>query len=152
MLQRSAASLLAILSLAMPAAVHAADAGAPRPAMGCTAETATAADVAEVAYDPDAFAGKCVALKGYWRDTAVYPTRAEATQPDAERMSFLDRRRIGLYLADKDLAQAPAAPHLSDVVGTVGICAKLAPEAAGMGYCHYKPGAYLAVASATPAK
>jgi hypothetical protein len=114
----------------------------------CNARTATAADVGEVAYGPEAFAGKCVSLQGFWRDVAVYPTRAEAAQPDALSIPFLDRRRIGLYLTPKDDARAPGQPTPVHVFGVVGSCAKLLASGADvMGYCHYKTGAYLAVAS-----
>ena len=114
----------------------------------CNPKTATAADVGEVAYSPAAFAGKCVSLQGYWRDVAVYPTLAEANQPDALSIPFLDRRRIGLYLPPKDDARAPKAPAAARVIGVVGVCDKLLSSGAQvMGYCHYKTGAYLAVAS-----
>jgi len=116
----------------------------------CTAKSATAADVGEVAYSPDAFLGKCVSLQGYWRDLAIYPTRAEAAQPDARSMSFLDRRRIGLYLDARDDARAPGSPAAAHLVGVVGSCAKLLSSGAqATGYCQYKTGAYLAVSSAS---
>jgi hypothetical protein len=149
MLARAAiAASILLAGVSAPAAAHAdgdvvADVKASK---ACTAKTAAAADLGEVAYSPDAFAGKCVTLQGYWRDVAVYPTRAEAAQPDALSIPFLDRRRIGLYLTAKDDAHAPGVPTPVHVTGVVGSCARLLISGAEVkGYCHYKAGAYLAV-------
>ncbi len=125
------------------------------PAKDCTARTAKAAEPGDVAADPAAFAGKCVKLEGWWRDIGFYPTRSEAAQPDALSIPLLDNRRVGLYLPKKDLEAAPRGPKLATVIGTVGgACSKLPATvtAADTGYCHYKGGAYLAVASISLAK
>lgn len=61
-------------------------------------------------------------------------------------MTFLDARRIGLYLSAADLARAPKAPAGATVFGTVGVCAGLGDPAKLTGYCAYKQGAFLAVA------
>jgi hypothetical protein len=125
------------------------------PAKGCTARTAKPASPGDVAADPAAYAGKCVKLEGWWKDIAFYPTRAEAAVVDSLSIPLLDNRRVGLYLPKKELAATPQGPKLATVIGTVGgACAKLpaAVTAADAGYCHYKGGAYLAVASVALAK
>jgi hypothetical protein len=126
-----------------------------QPAKGCDARTAKPAEPGDVAADPDAYAGKCVKLEGWWRDIGFYPTRAEAAVTDALSIILLDNRRVGLYLPKKDLDAAPQGPRLATVIGTVGgACSKLpaAVTAADTGYCHYKGGAYLAVARINLAK
>lgn len=133
-------------------------AGDPAPsaayAKGCTAKTARAAEPAEVAANPAEFVGKCVSLEGWWRDIALYPSRAEAAQTDALSIVILDQRRVGLYLPKAQLDAAPqTAPRLVTVVGRVGgACANVAAEVREKdeGYCHYKPGVWLAVAGVTP--
>jgi hypothetical protein len=123
-------------------------AGAPATAQtACAAKTARTVEVAKVARDPAAFVGKCVRLKGYWRDFAVYPTAAEAGQPDALSIATLDQRRVGLYLGPDDLKRAPGGPTASSIVGVAGDCARLEPTAAAAGtaYCKYKQGAFLDV-------
>ena len=125
------------------------------PGKGCTARTAQVADPGDVAADPDAYAGKCVKLVGWWKDIGFYPTRAEAAVVDSLSIVLLDNRRIGLYLPKKNLAAAPQGPRYATIVGTVGgACSKLpaAVTAADAGYCHYKGGVYLAVASVRLAK
>jgi hypothetical protein len=125
------------------------------PAKGCTEHSAKPAEPGDVAADPAAFAGKCVKLQGWWKDIGFYPTRAEAAVVDSLSIPLLDNRRLGLYLPKKDLDGAPQGPKLATVVGTVGgACAKLpaAVTAADTGYCHYKGGAYLAVAHIALAK
>ncbi|WP_421935644.1 hypothetical protein [Phenylobacterium sp.] len=142
-------------SLGMAQPVLAAD---PAPsaslARGCTAKAAKAAEPAEVAANPAEFAGKCVSLEGWWRDIALYPSRAEAAQTDALSIVILDQRRVGLYLPKAQLDAAPqTAPRLVRVVGRVGgACATVAAEVRDKddGYCHYKPGVWLAVAGVTP--
>jgi len=125
------------------------------PGKGCSSRTAVATEPGDIAQDPAAFAGKCVKLEGWWKDIGFYPTRAEAAVVDALSIVLLDNRRIGLYLPKKDLDAAPQGPKLATVIGTVGgACSKLpaAVTAADTGYCHYKGGAYLAVASVSLAK
>lgn len=125
------------------------------PGKDCSAHTAKPADPGEVAADPAAYAGQCVKLEGWWKDIGFYPTRAEAAVVDALSIPLLDNRRVGLYLPKKDLAGAPQGPKLATVIGTVGgACAKLPATvtAADTGYCHYKGGAYMAVAKVSLAK
>ena len=120
------------------------------PAKGCTTHTANPAEPGDIAADPAAYAGQCVKLQGWWKDIGFYPTRAEAAVVDSLSIILLDNRRIGLYLSKKHLDAAPQGPKFATLVGTVGgACAKLsaAVTAADTGYCHYKGGAYLAVAS-----
>jgi hypothetical protein len=148
------APVLTALAALSATSVQAADA-APSPAIakGCTAKLAKAAEPAEIAANPAEFAGKCVAVGGWWRDIALYPSRAEAAQTDALSIIILDQRRVGLYLPKKDLDAAPQTPRLVTVVGRVGgACVKLADDvrAKDDGYCHYKPGVWLAVARITP--
>lgn len=140
--------------LAAPEAAHA-QALEVVPTKDCNARTAKPAEPGDVAADPAAFAGKCVKLEGWWRDIGFYPTRSEAAVPDALSIPLLDNRRVGLYLPRRRLDAAPQGPKLATVVGTVGgACSKLPATvtAADTGYCHYKTGAYLAVATIEIAK
>ena len=143
-----------ILATALGGSARAADTPSPGLAKGCTAKTAKAAEPAEVAANPVEFVGKCVSLEGWWRDIALYPSRAEAAQTDALSIVILDQRRVGLYLPKAQLDTAPqTAPRLVTIVGRVGgPCATVAAEVREKddGYCHYKPGVWLAVASVTP--
>ena len=146
---------LAAVSLAFAGPALAQSERIVSPAKDCTARTAKPADPGEVAADPAAYAGQCVKLEGWWKDIGFYPTRAEAAVVDALSIPLLDNRRVGLYLSKTDLAAAPQRPKLATVIGTVGgACAKLpaAVTAADTGYCHYKGGAYVAVAKISLAK
>lgn len=151
---RTTALVGLILATALGGSARAADTPSPGLAKGCTAKTAKAAEPAEVAANPAEFVGKCVSLEGWWRDIALYPSRAEAAQTDALSIVILDQRRVGLYLPKAQLDTAPqTAPRLVTVVGRVGgACATVAAEVREKddGYCHYKPGVWLAVASVTP--
>jgi hypothetical protein len=140
-----------MLALGAPAAFAQA---APTPAASCTEKSAQATQINKMAQDPAAYAGKCVKLKGYWRDIGFYPTAGEANQPDALSVIFLDQRRIGLYLSDADLKRAPHGPVAATAFGTAGDCASLGKPGDDKvpGYCHYKGGAFLAVAGIEAAK
>src|SRR5689334_6752904 len=136
-----------LAALTASSAQAAEDAPSAALAKGCTPQVANPAELAEIAANPDEFAGKCVAVEGWWRDIALYPSRAEAAQTDALSIIILDQRRLGLYLPKKDLDAAPQTPRLVTVVGRVGgACVKLADDvrAKDDGYCHYKPGVWLA--------
>jgi hypothetical protein len=147
--------LVSALAILMWAAAAQAAEPAPSAALakGCAAKTAKPAEPAEIAANPAEFTGKCVAVDGWWRDIALYPSRAEAAQTDALSIIIFDQRRVGLYLPKKQLDAAPQTPRLVTVVGRVGgACVKLADDvrAKDDGYCHYKPGVWLAVARVTP--
>jgi hypothetical protein len=131
-----------------------ATAATPQPAAGCTAKAAKPAQINALATNPKAFAGKCVKLKGFWRDIGIYPTAGEANQPDALSVVFLDQRRVGLYQPPKDEETMPRTPVEATLVGTAGDCASLGAPGSDstIGYCHYKGGAYLAVAGIERAK
>ena len=147
-----AASLI-LLASSVPASAWAQAGGfsKPPPDAACTAKSARAADPAKVAADPDAFLGRCVRLKGLWRDIGFYPSLAEAAQPDALSIATLSHRRIGLYLSDADDKAAPTTPKPAVAVGTVGDCSKGFGDRIE-GYCRYMKGAYLAVSEIAPAK
>jgi hypothetical protein len=148
----AAAASLSIFPVFLGASAAPADAWArPKPAKTCKAAGAKAAEVNVVAAHGDDFDGKCVRLTGWWRGAAIYPTRAEAAQPDAVTMSFLDRRRVGLYLDPKD-SREPDEPTYATVVGTVGLCSRWSDDVRlhGEGYCQRKPGPYLAAVQIDP--
>jgi hypothetical protein len=151
-LSAQAATLAALLlGLSLAASARAEDV---KPDKACTAKTAQDVAVNEIASHPAQYAGKCVRVKGWWRDIGIYASRGEAFQPDALSIITLDERRIGLYLSPKDLKAAPKSGTMAEAIGTAGACATLrgADPAALTGYCHYKAGAYLAVARIAPAK
>lgn len=156
MMGRKLAVAVGALVVGIASGADAAEPAAPSAALakGCSAKAAKSAEPAEIAANPDEFVGKCVKVEGWWRDIAVYSSRAEAAQTDALSIVILDQRRLGLYLPEKTLAAAPqTAPKLVTIVGVGGgACAKVdaAVRAKDDGYCHYKPGAWLAVASVTP--
>ena len=142
-----------LLSLATAASAEPV-ATAPQPAPNCTAKAAKLTKINVIASDPKVFAGKCVRLKGFWRDIGFYATAGEAGQPDALSVIFLDQRRVGLYLNPSDAARAPHGPVEATVFGTAGACESLGPPGsdATVGYCHYKGGAFLAIAGIELAK
>ena len=154
-MRSAAATFAAAILISGFAGAASAQALVVTPDKACTAHTAKPAEPGDVAADPAAYAGKCVKMQGWWRDIGFYPTRAEAAVVDALSIVLLDNRRVGLYLGKKDMDAAPQGPKLATVVGTVGgACSKLPTTvtAADTGYCHYKGGAYLAVASVSLAK
>lgn len=126
------------------------------PASGCTAKAAKPSEINKIAQSPQTFSGRCVRLKGYWRDIGFYPTAAEAAQPDAQSVVFLRERRVGLYLAEADAAHAPTGPRAATLVGTAGACADLYKGdglRSVVGYCKYIPdGAFVAVVQMELAK
>ena len=148
-------SALAAITFSFATVAHAQpSATSPQPAPTCTAKAAKLAKINAIASDPKAFAGKCVRLKGFWRDIGFYATAGEAGQPDALSVVFLDQRRVGLYLSPKDAARAPHAPTEATVFGTAGDCETLGAPGSDTttGYCHYKGGAFLAVGGIEPSK
>ena len=156
---RSTGRAVLVLSILLTAGLAASAAHAQPlvvvPDKACTPHTAKPAEPGDIAADPAAYAGRCVKLRGWWKDIGFYPTRAEAAVVDSLSIILLDNRRIGLYLPKQHLDTAPQGPKFATVVGTVGgACAKLpaAVTQADTGYCHYKGGAYLAVASVKLAK
>ena len=148
----SAAGVALLLTVPLTAA-QAADAAwvRPAPAKACKAAAAKPAEVTAVATHAADFDGQCVKLTGWWRGAAIYATRAEAAQPDAITMSWLDRRRVGLYLDPKDV-RAPDEPTFATAVGSVGVCSKWSDDVRlhGEGYCQRKPGPYLAAVRVEP--
>jgi hypothetical protein len=148
----AATASLLILPILLGSTAASADAWArPKPAKACKASSAKPAEVAAVASHSAEFDGKCVRLTGWWRGAAIYPSRAEAAQPDAITMSFLDRRRVGLYLDPKD-GREPDEPVFATTVGTVGVCSRWPDDVRlhGEGYCLRKPGPYLAAIRIDP--
>ena len=141
-------SALAAFAFSLVGSSAHAEPATPQPAATCTAKSAKLAKINVIATDPKAFAGKCVRLKGFWRDIGFYPTAGEAGQPDALSVVFLDQRRVGLYLNPSDAERAPHGPTEASVFGTAGDCATLGAPGSETttGYCHYKGGAFLAVA------
>jgi hypothetical protein len=125
----------------------------------CTAAAATTVRVAAVARDPEAFEGKCVRVEGFWRDSAIYPTRAEAAQPDALSIPFLDQRRLGLDLQMRlnglrRQPKPPTEPTPAVAIGTVWRCAGMRADIerdVASGYCTRKIGAALVLNEIAPA-
>lgn len=147
-------SALAVFTFGLAVSAAHAEPVAPQPAATCTAKSAKPSKINVIASDPNAFAGKCVRLKGFWRDIGFYATAGEAGQPDALSVIFLDQRRVGLYLNAKDAERAPRGPTEATVFGTAGACESLGAPGSETttGYCHYKGGAFLAVAGIELAK
>ena len=146
----------ALISFCVAAPVAAQDAppaswARPAPAKSCRLPEAQPVEVRAVASRPEEFDRKCVRVTGWWRGGAIYQTRAEAAQPDAITMSFLDRRRIGLYLDPKD-SREPDEPTFATAVGTVGLCSRWPDDVRlrSEGYCLRKPGPYLAAIRIDP--
>ena len=119
------------------------------PKSDCTTKVAVRVPLVDLVKNPDRYAGRCVAVTGYWARGALFGEVAalRGRYPASNEKSA--HRRVGLYLSERDWARAPSEyPELSVAIGTAGSCEKLGgSDAMVMGYCHYTGGAYIAVAS-----
>ena len=100
---------------------------------------------------PGEWAGKCVAVTGYWQGRALFEDRADARKKYAQSSDELDGQRIGIYAQDEVLEAAPKRAKPFTAVGIAGTCEQLWDGAIMvMGYCHYTGGPFIAVAEMRP--
>jgi hypothetical protein len=86
----------------------------------------------------------CVAVTGYWADTALAADRASARAPDAA-IDSPPGDRIGLYGRKHVRAFKPGTRIYA--VGYLNDCAKAWPDAQNIeGYCHMREGPILILA------
>jgi len=113
----------------------------------CNLALATKVSLTDLARTPQTWAGKCVAVDGYWRHRALFDTAQDARTQGAQSGAALKGRRVGIYGTPELLSSAPPKPARYTAVGIAGTCDALAEGAIMvMGYCHYTGGAYIAVA------
>ena len=112
----------------------------------CNLSLATKVDLLTLTGRPEGWAGKCVAVDGYWQSRALFAVRADARKRYAQSKKAVRNRRVGIYGTDALLTSAPDAPLPYTAVGVAGQCDALRAKAEiVMGYCHYTSGAYIAV-------
>jgi hypothetical protein len=100
---------------------------------------------------PDQWAGKCIAVRGYWSGRALFQSPGDARQKYAQSSDELDGHRAGIYGRDEVLKSAPKHPRLFTAIGVADTCERLSAGAIMvMGYCHYTGGPIIAVAEMRP--
>jgi hypothetical protein len=115
----------------------------------CNLGRAVRVAFAELVRDYQALSGRCVAVRGYWRDSALFLNARDARASDAVQAERFAGSRIGLY-GRRDIMDSNYAPARLEVtaVGVVGNCRRFWDLNVGVaGYCGYTVDApYLALA------
>lgn len=111
----------------------------------CNLAVATKLAVPDLLREPEKWAGKCVAVDGYWQQRALFVSPPQERYAEGDKA--LKGSRVGIYGTEKLLSSAPRSSRRYTAVGVVGMCETL-QQAAMMvfGYCHYTDGPYIAVA------
>ncbi len=113
----------------------------------CNVALATKTDLLSLAREPRKWAGKCVAVEGYWQHRALFASARDTRKRYSQSNKALRARRVGIYGTEKLLSTAPRDPIYYTAIGVAGQCETLGEEAIMvMGYCHYTDGPYIAVA------
>ena len=100
---------------------------------------------------PDDWAGKCVAVSGYWYGRALFESPSDARKKYSQSSVKLGGHRIGIYGREEVLKAGPKRPKRFDAVGVANTCERLWDGAMMvMGYCHYTGGPIIAVAEMRP--
>lgn len=112
----------------------------------CNLKLATKVDLLTLAKEPQNWAGRCVAVDGYWHFRALFASPRDARNY-SQSNDELSARRVGIYGTEELLSSAPRKPAAYTAVGIAGQCETLGEGAIMvMGYCHYTGGPYIAVA------
>lgn len=99
----------------------------------CNSKLAASVDIIALMADPARWAGKCVAVKGYWNGPALFPDHK------------MDRG-VAIY-ADEALSKtAPQRPRAYLAIGFAGSCTKFSRNVMIMGFCHVSDGPFISVA------
>ena len=113
----------------------------------CNLALATRTSLEALVTEPQRWEGKCVAVDGFWQESALFAVARDARRRYAQSNDSLRGRRVGIYGTEELLASAPRTPVAYTAVGIAGQCDALAEGAIMvMGYCHYTGGPYIAVA------
>ena len=114
----------------------------------CSQSNARTVDTREIARSPDAWTGKCVRVRGWWKAGTIFSDRRSAGRERADNSPSSYRDRIGVYGRDEVMNQSPDHPVFTTAIGIVGTCEQLGDGTLMvMGYCHYRGGPYIALSS-----
>ena len=117
----------------------------------CNIKSAKSVSLEAFVQKPDHWAGKCIAVRGYWYGRALFQTPSDARQKYSQSSDELDGQRVGIYGREEVLKAAPKRPKPFIAVGIANTCQRLSAGAIMvMGYCHYTGGPIIAVAEMRP--
>jgi hypothetical protein len=93
---------------------------------------------------PENYKGKCVALRGYYFQRALFIDADDTVVQAASNSPKVAERRMGVYASDEvgQALQKLAQPEYVELVGIAANCDDLSKGNAFMvlGYCHYTQG------------
>jgi hypothetical protein len=98
----------------------------------CNSNVAASVDILALIADPTRWAGKCVAVEGYWNGPVLWHDR---------KMS----RGVAIY-ADQLSRTAPHKLRAYVAIGIEGSCKQFSSNVMRMGFCHVSDGPYVSVA------
>lgn len=117
----------------------------------CNLSIAKKVKLEALARKPSHWAGKCVAVSGYWHGRALFESPYDARKKYSQSSDELDGHRVGIYGREEVLKAAPKRPKQFIAVGIANTCERLWEGAIMvMGYCHYTGGPIVAVAEMRP--
>jgi hypothetical protein len=117
----------------------------------CNIKSARKVSLEAFVRKPDQWAGKCIAVRGYWYGRALFQSPADARQKPSQSSDELDGQRVGIYGREEVLKSAPKHSRLFTAVGVANTCERLSEGAIMvMGYCHYTGGPIIVVAEMRP--
>ncbi len=158
-----AAMLLAGMMIAGQDADTQADAATPYVLFGrwpavadCNPAIAASVDLADLLRDPAQWHDKCVAVKGYFYQRALFIDPDDTTLPHAAMNRASASARAGIYARDDvmDALYYRDQPAYVEVIGKAWDCRDLqGPDVVMvMGYCHYTGGPILSLTSFKPVR
>ena len=117
----------------------------------CNLKVAQEVALEALIQQPDDWAGKCVAVSGYWYGRALFESSSNARMKYSQWSDELDQHRVGIYGREEVLKAAPKRPKRFVAVGIADTCERLWDSAMMvMGYCHFTGGPIIAVAELRP--
>jgi hypothetical protein len=117
----------------------------------CNLNVAKKVTLESLIQQSDDWAGKCVAVSGYWYGRALFESPSDAREKYSQSSDELAGHRVGIYGREEVLEAAPKRPKRFVAVGIASTCERLWDGAMMvMGYCHYTGGPIIAVAELRP--
>lgn len=116
----------------------------------CDSRGAHAIHISDLVRERSRLLGKCVSVAGILSDRMLFDSSKEAgIHPLPLGVDHLDKR-IGVYAFDELRKSFPGDMSRVVLIGNVGDCEELSHRKNVVmvsGYCHYSPGAYIAVSA-----
>lgn len=116
----------------------------------CDARVAQAIQLADIVKERTHLLAKCVSVEGVLSDRMLFDSSKEARIHPLPVVTDHINRRLGVYATDELKRTFPVDMSRVVLIGKVGDCDELSHRDGVVmvsGYCHYSPGAYIAVSA-----